>query len=106
MPGTARIHIRGTCPQPPALHDGPQRGICAEAGLTDRSFYESFPSQEALRQAGTLSLIDELREGLQPAAALHHTTAAFEAWFALVSEPRRGRASGQVLGDRRLSVAA
>jgi AcrR family transcriptional regulator len=87
------------------------RGVCAEAGLTDRYFYESFASLEALLQAVYLNLIDGLRSGLrealampqtaatQPPDELRHTAAAFEAWFELVSDPLRARiVLAEVLG--------
>ena len=41
------------------------RGVCAAAGLTDRYFYESFPSLEALLQAVYQQLSDELAQGLE-----------------------------------------
>lgn len=45
------------------------RLLCAEAGLTDRYFYESFPSIEALLVSVYQSLIDELERRILVALA-------------------------------------
>jgi len=79
------------------------RGICAAAGLTDRYFYESFPSLEALLAA----VYTSLREGFatrltqesfasegwrgDAAAIERQVTAAYELWFDTVRDPRFAR---------------
>jgi AcrR family transcriptional regulator len=73
------------------------RGVCAAAGLTDRYFYESFDSLEALLQSTYVAQMHRLRDGLLalrerawPATAKgmeQQFTAAYEVWFDLVREP-------------------
>jgi len=79
------------------------RGICAAAGLTDRYFYESFPTLEALLAAVYTTLKDRFAarltdESLQPeawqgdaAAIERQVTAAYELWFDTVRDPRFAR---------------
>src|SRR4051812_23564273 len=79
------------------------RGICAAAGLTDRYFYESFASLEALlaevyrtlTQAFAARLTEEsLRPGAwrgDAAAIQRQATAAYELWFDAVRDPRFAR---------------
>ena len=79
------------------------RGICAEAGLTDRYFYESFDNLEALLTAVYRTLMDDLRgqlvrhqQAAQPvpgdAAMLERiTTEAYDIWFEMLSDPRVAR---------------
>lgn len=72
--------------------------ICAQAGLTERYFYESFPSREQL----LLALVDEIAEQVRAAvlaalagaegdaaARAHAAIAAFAAL--LTNDPRKGR---------------
>ncbi len=79
------------------------RGICAAAGLTDRYFYESFATLEALLAevyrtltrgfAARLteeSIRSEAWSG-DAAAVERQTTAAYELWFDTVREPRFAR---------------
>ena len=80
------------------------RGICAAAGLTDRYFYESFASLEALLADG-LPLADATAsptrltqesfasEGWRGDAAAieRQVTAAYELWFDTVRDPRFAR---------------
>lgn len=72
--------------------------ICAEAGLTERYFYESFAARDQL----LLTLVDEIAEQVRDAvlAALAHTDgdtaarahAAIEAFATLLTDdPRKGR---------------
>lgn len=87
------------------------RGICAEAGLTDRYFYESFASVEALLMAVYAAQMDRLRQRLQAvadatpprhgdlAALQRQATAGYEAWFDLVADRRFARiVLAEVLG--------
>lgn len=91
------------------------RGVCAQAGLTDRYFYESFSSLEALLQAVYQALMDGLRQRLETqapalqapwpagpadAAALEQAfTAGYEVWFDAVSDARFARiVLAEVLG--------
>lgn len=90
------------------------RGVCSAAGLTDRYFYESFDSLEALLVAVYGTLMARLRArmdeaarrvaegcaGLGPAQVLErHVTAGYEAWFDLVREPAFARiVLAEVLG--------
>jgi AcrR family transcriptional regulator len=79
------------------------RGICAAAGLTDRYFYESFPTLEALLAAVYTTLKDRFAarltdESLHPeawqgdaAAIERQVTAAYELWFDTVRDPRFAR---------------
>ena len=79
------------------------RGICAAAGLTDRYFYESFPTLEALLAAVYTTLKDHFAarltdESLHPeawqgdaAAVERQVTAAYELWFDTVRDPRFAR---------------
>ena len=79
------------------------RGICAAAGLTDRYFYESFASLEALlgevyetltrafaERLATESIHSEAWRG-DAAAIERQTTAAYELWFDTVRDPRFAR---------------
>jgi AcrR family transcriptional regulator len=85
------------------------RGVCAAAGLTDRYFYESFDSLEALLQACYSALMARLRDGLvalrarawpdTSAGMEAQLTAAYEVWFDLVREPAFARiVLSEVLG--------
>jgi AcrR family transcriptional regulator len=79
------------------------RGICAAAGLTDRYFYESFPTLESLLAAVYTTLKDRFAarltdESLHPdawqgdaAAIERQVTAAYELWFDTVRDPRFAR---------------
>ena len=79
------------------------RGVCAAAGLTDRYFYESFPTLEALLAAVYTTLKDRFAarltdESLHPeawqgdaAAIERQVTAAYELWFDTVRDPRFAR---------------
>jgi AcrR family transcriptional regulator len=79
------------------------RGICAAAGLTDRYFYESFPTLEALLAAVYCTLKDRFAERLtresfqsdgwqgDAAAIERQVTAAYELWFDSVRDPRFAR---------------
>jgi AcrR family transcriptional regulator len=79
------------------------RGICATAGLTDRYFYESFASLEALlaevyralthdfaRRLTEESIRSEAWQG-DAAAIERQATAAYELWFDTVRDPRFAR---------------
>jgi AcrR family transcriptional regulator len=79
------------------------RGICAAAGLTDRYFYESFPTLEALLAEVYLTLTRGFAARLteesirseawsgDAAAIERQTTAAYELWFDTVRDPRFAR---------------
>jgi AcrR family transcriptional regulator len=79
------------------------RGICAAAGLTDRYFYESFATLEALLAEVYLTLTRAFAARLtaesirseawsgDAAAIERQTTAAYELWFDTVREPRFAR---------------
>lgn len=79
------------------------RGICAAAGLTDRYFYESFSTLEALLAAVYTTLKDRFAarltdESLHPeawqgdaAVIERQVTAAYELWFDTVRDPRFAR---------------
>jgi AcrR family transcriptional regulator len=79
------------------------RGVCAAAGLTDRYFYESFLTLEALLAAVYCSLKDAFAARLteeslrseawagDAAAIERQTTAAYELWFEAVRDPRFAR---------------
>ena len=79
------------------------RGVCAAAGLTDRYFYESFPTLEALLAAVYHSLKDGFATRLtqesftsedwrgDAAAIERQVTAAYELWFDTVRDPRVAR---------------
>jgi len=79
------------------------RGICAAAGLTDRYFYESFASLEALLAAVYCTLRDGFARRLteesfgeagwhgDDAAVERQVTAAYELWFEHVRDPRFAR---------------
>ena len=79
------------------------RGVCAAAGLTDRYFYESFPTLEALLAAVYHSLKDGFATRLTQesftsedwrgdlAAIERQVTAAYELWFDTVRDPRVAR---------------
>lgn len=85
------------------------RGVCAAAGLTDRYFYESFDSLEALLQAVYLDLMQGLWQGAarleqrpwpdSPQGQQARLKAAFQLWFNLVREPHFARiVLSEVLG--------
>ena len=82
------------------------RGVCAEAGLTDRYFYESFDSLEALLEACYEVLLDRLRAALQGAAAAvegrgveARFRAGYGAWFDFIADPLAARIMlAEVLG--------
>jgi AcrR family transcriptional regulator len=79
------------------------RGVCAAAGLTDRYFYESFPTLEALLAAVYTSLKEGFATRLtqesfasegwrgDAAAIERQVTAAYELWFDTVRDPRFAR---------------
>jgi AcrR family transcriptional regulator len=79
------------------------RGICAAAGLTDRYFYESFASMEALLAEVYLSLTRGFAERLlnesirseawggDAAAIERQATAGYEIWFDAVRDARFAR---------------
>ena len=79
------------------------RGVCSAAGLTDRYFYESFPTLEALLAAVYCSLKDAFATRLTQesfasedwrgdlAAIERQVTAAYELWFDTVRDPRVAR---------------
>jgi len=79
------------------------RGICAAAGLTDRYFYESFASLEALlaevyrtltRDFATRLTEESIRSEAwhgDAAAIERQTTAAYALWFDTVRDPRFAR---------------
>jgi len=79
------------------------RGICAAAGLTDRYFYESFTSLEALLAEVYRTLRDGFARRLteesfgaegwhgDDAAVERQVTAAYEIWFDTVRDPRVAR---------------
>lgn len=88
------------------------RGLCAEAGLTDRYFYESFASVEALLGAVYLSLTDGLQQRLRAlprpeagtgpvdwAEVERRCAAGYELWFDTVADPQVARiVLAEVLG--------
>lgn len=87
------------------------RGLCSAAGLTDRYFYESFDNLEALLLAVHATLMAGLRERLladpllrqaragAPVPADAASTAGYEIWFELVSDPGVARiVLNEVLG--------
>ena len=87
------------------------RSVCAAAGLTDRYFYESFATLEALLQAVYQALMDGLRARMSapvPASARGRAdaaeverrfTAGYELWFEAVRDPRFARiVLAEVLG--------
>lgn len=87
------------------------RGVCAAAGLTDRYFYESFDTLEALLQAVYRSLMEGLQQRLEGqvprlvdwpadvAEVERVVTAGYEVWFDAVSDPRFARiVLSEVLG--------
>jgi AcrR family transcriptional regulator len=79
------------------------RGICAAAGLTDRYFYESFASLEALLAEVYRTLKDDFAQRLteesfgaqgwhgDDADVERQVTAAYEIWFDTVRDPRLAR---------------
>ncbi|MBW8756942.1 MAG: TetR/AcrR family transcriptional regulator [Burkholderiales bacterium] len=79
------------------------RGICAAAGLTDRYFYESFASLEALLADVYRSVRDAFAKRLteesfgaadwhgDDAAVERQVAAAYEIWFDTVRDPRFAR---------------
>ncbi len=81
------------------------RAICAEAGLTERYFYESFPHSEALLCAVYDHLIEQLfaravialeGAGREPAAMAH---AVLEVYFQFNEDPRIARVTHfEILG--------
>jgi AcrR family transcriptional regulator len=82
------------------------RKVCAQAGLTDRYFYESFAGLEALLDAVYRALMADLRLRLKRAAQLQRGagiearfTAGYDVWFKQVSDPRQARVLlSEVLG--------
>ena len=82
------------------------RGVCRQAGLTDRYFYESFDTLEALLAACYDSLLDRLRQALALAAAPlagagaeARFTAGYSTWFDFVADPQVARVVlAEVLG--------
>lgn len=88
------------------------RGLCAEAGLTDRYFYESFASVEALLGAVYLALMDSLQQRLRAlprpeagtgpvdwAEVERRCAAGYELWFDTVADPQVARiVLAEVLG--------
>jgi len=79
------------------------RGVCAAAGLTDRYFYESFPSLEALLAEVYRTLTGAFAQRLtqesirsqawsgDAQAVAAQATAAYELWFDAVRDPRFAR---------------
>ena len=81
------------------------RGVCAEAGLTDRYFYESFDGLEALLAAVYQALVAQLHQRLDARAATlaagagglaavdlaTRFAAGYEEWFDFVREPCQAR---------------
>ncbi|MEP6502955.1 MAG: TetR/AcrR family transcriptional regulator [Betaproteobacteria bacterium] len=79
------------------------RGICAAAGLTDRYFYESFATLEALLAEVYVTLTHAFAQRLatesihspawsgDAAAVERQATAAYELWFDTVRDPRFAR---------------
>jgi AcrR family transcriptional regulator len=79
------------------------RGVCAAAGLTDRYFYESFASLEALLAAVYCAVRDAFAHRLtqesltsedwhgDAVAVERQVTAAYELWFDTVRDPRFAR---------------
>jgi len=79
------------------------RGVCAAAGLTDRYFYESFASLEALLVETFGTLMGAFRERLlahaqgvgervgNPADIERHAAVGYELWFAAVRDERFAR---------------
>ena len=73
------------------------RGVCAQAGLTDRYFYESFDSLEALLTAVYSGLMDGLASAVralddQPHAGWQaRASAGYALWFQAVRDPRVAR---------------
>jgi AcrR family transcriptional regulator len=77
------------------------RGVCAEAGLTDRYFYESFDSMEDLLIAVHAAITDGLRDKMAREALSEPTLEmedirrraynAYAIWFDAVSDPRFAR---------------
>ncbi|MEV0033244.1 TetR/AcrR family transcriptional regulator [Nocardia sp. NPDC050793] len=74
------------------------RGVCRQAGLTERYFYESFPNLEALLitvlETVVVGARDHLLDALTEApiereAMFRHVVAAFTDY--LTADPRRGR---------------
>ena len=82
------------------------RGVCTEAGLTDRYFYESFDGLEALLAACYERLLGRLRQALQRAAAAQagqgveaRFAAGYGAWFDFIADPLAARIMlAEVLG--------
>jgi len=73
------------------------RGVCAQAGLIDRYFYESFDSLERLFQAVLSERMARLHAAVtaldeRPWASLQARAAAgYAAWFEAVADPRDAR---------------
>ncbi|UJW29550.1 TetR/AcrR family transcriptional regulator [Saccharothrix sp. AJ9571] len=73
------------------------RGVCREAKLTERYFYESFPNREALLVAvleavaeqARIALLAALSEAADTAALVRQVVAAFTEF--VTADPRRGR---------------
>lgn len=82
------------------------RGVCTEAGLTDRYFYESFDGLEALLAACYERLLGRLRQALQRAGAAQadqgvqaRFAAGYGAWFDFIADPLAARIMlAEVLG--------
>lgn len=82
------------------------RGVCAEAGLTDRYFYESFDGLEALLAACYERLLERLRQALRCAASVQvgqgveaRFAAGYGAWFDFIADPLAARIMlAEVLG--------
>jgi len=95
----AGIEVFGTA----GLRGATVRGLCAAAGLTDRYFYESFDSVEALLRAVHAALMARLRDTLlreamvseawagDTAAVAAQAARAYALWFDFVRDPRVGR---------------
>lgn len=74
------------------------RSVCRRAGLTDRYFYENFPSRDDLLAGLFLSIADELQEAFRVAIEAagdereQQARAAVEAFVAVcLDDPRKGR---------------
>lgn len=74
------------------------RGLCREAGLTDRYFYESFDNLEALLIAVYQQQMDRIRDNMVAAlqqagdiAAEEKIRAMLEAYFQMLEDPHVAR---------------
>ncbi|MGH8456047.1 MAG: TetR/AcrR family transcriptional regulator [Stenotrophobium sp.] len=78
-------------------HNATVRGICAEAGLTERYFYESFENSEALLGAVYENLIEQLNRRMLAAIDTAHkqpeamALAALRVYFEYNRDPRVAR---------------